>query len=42
MGDPKGKKQKSKKSNWQQEHKCKNCKEMTSMFICHLCGKVSV
>ncbi len=35
-------KKKSKKPNWQKEHKCKKCKVITRHYICHSCGEVSV
>jgi hypothetical protein len=42
QGDPMGKKKKTKKPAWQQEHRCKNCRGITRHYICHLCGKVSI
>ena len=42
QGDPMGKKVKSKKADWAKSHKCKKCKGITSQYLCHLCGKVSV
>ena len=43
LGDPMQKKEvKSKKADWQKEHKCKNCKVITSMYLCHNCGKASI
>lgn len=43
MGDPNKKKiNKSKKADWQREHKCKNCKAMTRQYLCHVCGEKSI
>jgi hypothetical protein len=43
MGDPKGKKDRTaRKADWAVAHKCKNCKQTTSMLICHYCKEVSV
>lgn len=43
MGDPRKKKPKSKKANWQAEHKCKACKKTIGGFlICPECGGMSV
>jgi len=36
------KKNKSKKPNWQQPHKCKHCKQVSSMLICPNCGNMTV
>lgn len=36
------KKPKNKKSDWQKPHQCAKCKTMTSMYICHNCGEVSI
>ena len=41
MGDPKKEKPKSKKSDWQKEHKCK-CGAIVSMLICPFCGQTSI
>lgn len=38
----KNKKSKNKKANWQKDHKCKNCKAITSQLICHFCRKMSI
>lgn len=35
-------KKKSKKPDWQQPHKCKHCKTVSSMLICPNCGKMTV
>lgn len=42
MGDPRKKKPKSKKANWQTPHKCKSCKQVVSSLICSNCGKLSI
>jgi 5-methylcytosine-specific restriction endonuclease McrA len=42
MGDPRKKKPKSKKANWAKPHKCKNCKQIISIYLCSNCGKVSI
>lgn len=42
MGDPKKRKPKSKKPDWQKEHKCKNCKKKVAVLLCSHCGKISV
>ena len=42
MGDPKNKKTKGKKAEWEVEHKCKNCGGITRQYICHLCRKISI
>ena len=42
QGDPMSKKPKSKKADWQRPHKCKRCKVITSTYLCHNCGEVSV
>ena len=36
------KKSKSKKVDWQRPHKCFHCRTITSMIICHSCGKTSI
>jgi hypothetical protein len=36
------KKKKTRKADWSKPHQCVNCKTMTSMYICHNCGKVSI
>jgi hypothetical protein len=33
---------KSKKPEWQRLHKCWHCHHMTSMFLCHHCGEISI
>jgi hypothetical protein len=33
---------KTKKAKWELEHKCVNCKEKISSYICHHCKEVSV
>lgn len=35
-------KKKSKKPDWQQSHKCKHCKRISSMLICPSCNKISI
>lgn len=35
-------KKKSKKPDWSRPHKCVRCKALTSMYICHNCGEVSI
>jgi len=42
MGDPKKKKPKSKKADWQKKHRCRKCKAMISMFLCPFCGAQSI
>jgi 5-methylcytosine-specific restriction endonuclease McrA len=42
MGDPKQKKPKSNKSDWQRPHLCKKCKRMVSTLICSYCGEISI
>jgi 5-methylcytosine-specific restriction endonuclease McrA len=42
MGDPKQKKPKSNKQDWQKPHLCKKCKALVSLFICPYCGERSV
>lgn len=42
-GDPMKKKEsKSKKPDWQKEHRCVNCKVLTRQYLCHSCGKASI
>jgi hypothetical protein len=41
-GDPMNKKVKKSKASWQSEHKCISCKAITSLLICHSCGKRSI
>lgn len=36
------KEKKSKKADWQRPHRCRSCGVITSMMICHQCGKVSI
>lgn len=33
---------KSKKANWEIEHKCKHCKQIISLLLCPHCKKISV
>ncbi len=42
MGDPKGKKPKSKKAVWEKSHKCRSCKAVISMLICPHCSRLSI
>lgn len=42
MGDPKHKKPKSNKSDWQRRHPCKKCKRMVSTLICSYCSEISI
>ncbi|MBM3253102.1 MAG: HNH endonuclease [Candidatus Omnitrophica bacterium] len=42
QGDPMNKKPANKKASWQIKHKCKNCKVMTSQYLCHNCQKASI
>ena len=42
MGDPKNKKTKNKKAEWQLPHKCISCKNLTSQLICENCGRLSI
>lgn len=42
MGDPKGKKPKSKKAVWEKSHKCRSCKAVISMLICPHCNQMSI
>lgn len=37
-----GKKKKSNKPKWAEDHKCINCKQPTRQFICNHCNKVSI
>jgi len=39
---PNSKKQKGKKPNWSQEHKCKSCGYIVRTLICSNCGKISI
>ena len=43
MGDPRKKKPKSKKANWQKPHRCRACKKMIGGFLlCPNCNKISI
>lgn len=42
QGDPMKKKPKSKKSAWEEPHKCRHCKAEISMLICPHCDKMSI
>ena len=43
MGDPRKKKPKSKKANWQKDHKCKKCKRWIGGFLlCPFCQRLSI
>lgn len=38
----KQKEQKVRKSDWQRNHECKNCKKTTGFLLCDKCGHISV
>ncbi len=42
LNETRNKKPKSNKAEWQRAHKCKRCKETTSMLICEFCNKISL
>lgn len=42
QGDPMNKKPKSKKADFAKPHKCINCKQMVSFYLCPYCNKVSI
>lgn len=42
QGDPMKKKPKSKKAEWEKEHKCRHCRRVISMLVCPNCHKISI
>ncbi len=42
MGDPKNKKIKNAKADWQKEHECKHCKTKVRTLLCSNCKKLSL